>query len=186
MLVGKMDPKWGHIWTMLALFCCSKLVACTEWPKAHFIKDPEGYEDDLHDPPGPPDRTHPSQSPVFPRSAPPPVQRLLLGHCERLLHLDFATIVDEDVFQRLVAAVGLCPLDLPHYFLEGEAEAGGQAWTLNCSKLPPYEKQRRQPLLYIRNSSTWCHWCYMVTAKHAPMHDRPDQCSIIALLTRRL
>lgn len=85
--------------------------------------------------PGPPEKTLPSPSPVFLVSpVPPPKQRLLLGHCERLLHLDFATIVDDDVFQRLVAGVGLCVLDLLYYVLEDEEDAGGQARTLNCIK----------------------------------------------------
>lgn len=48
----------------------------------------------------------------------PQMQRLLLGDCEWLLHLDFATVVDYYVFKGLVAAVGRSVLDLLHHVLE--------------------------------------------------------------------
>lgn len=88
-----------------------------------FPEDPEGSGDDLHDPPGRQIQPSLAPSPVVPVR--PPEQRLLLGHCERLLHLDFATIMDGDVFKGLVAGVGLCRLNLIYHILEDKEDPGG-------------------------------------------------------------
>lgn len=58
----------------------------------------------------------PTPQSCFP--CPPLSSTLLLGHSEWLLHLDFAAVVDDDVFKRLIAAICLCALDLLHHILE--------------------------------------------------------------------
>lgn len=56
---------------------------------------------------------------------PSPKQRLLLGHRKCFLNLDFAAIVDGDVFEGLVARVGRCPLDFLNHILEDKEDTGG-------------------------------------------------------------
>ena len=65
--------------------------------------------------PYPPNTIKPQS--CYPRS-PPSSSALLLGHCEWLLHLDCSTIVDGDVFKRLITAICFCGLDCPHHFLD--------------------------------------------------------------------
>lgn len=50
-------------------------------------------------------------------------EALLLSNGKGLLHLDLATVCDDHIFQRLVPAVRLGALHLPHHLL-GKAEAG--------------------------------------------------------------
>lgn len=54
----------------------------------------------------------------------------LFGDGKRLLHLDGATVDDGDILERLVPAVCLCVLHLPHHVLGGaecESETQGQS-----------------------------------------------------------
>lgn len=62
---------------------------------------------------------HPRLSPVSPTFS-PLSSTLLLGHCKWLLHFNFATVVDDDVFKRLITAICLCALDFAHHILEGK------------------------------------------------------------------
>lgn len=50
--------------------------------------------------------------------SPAPAGLLLLGHSKWLIYIDFATVVDDDVFKRLVASICLCSLNLLHHILE--------------------------------------------------------------------
>lgn len=47
-----------------------------------------------------------------------PSSDLLLGHCEWFLHLNFATVVDRNIFKRFITTIGLCALNLLHHILK--------------------------------------------------------------------
>lgn len=129
-LVGRMDPKRGHICTMLPLFWRPQMVAsCHRRPKALCRGPSVLLGDGLHDRQG--RQTKPSLPQVLvslfdpPPPSAPPKQRLLLGHRKWFLDLDFAAIVDDDVFEGLVARVGRCPLDFLNHILEDKEDTGG-------------------------------------------------------------
>lgn len=123
MLVVKMDLKWGHICTMLALSWCSEMVAAALNDPKPLFWGPRGVRRWPAWPPGRRIKPTLAPSPVSPVR--PPEQRLLLGHCKRLLHLDFATIMDDNIFQGLVAGVGRCLLNLLYHILEDKGDTCG-------------------------------------------------------------
>lgn len=113
----------GDCLILILLWCFKEADTSGKLPKAP-SPGPQGWkkEGGLHDSSNTTTTHSPSSSPSSPAQSllkmAEAVAPLLLGHCEWLLHLDFATIVDNDVFERLITAVCLCALHLPHHVLQ--------------------------------------------------------------------
>ncbi len=60
----------------------------------------------------------PNSIPLNPESCCSPKLKLLFSYCERLFHLDLATVMDHDVLERFISPIFLCVLNLSHHILE--------------------------------------------------------------------
>lgn len=68
----------------------------------------------------------PNSIPLNPESRCSFKLKLLFSYCKRLFHFEFAAVVDDDVLERFISAIGLRALDLFHNILEDKGK---------CSKL---------------------------------------------------
>lgn len=68
----------------------------------------------------------PNSIPLNPESRCSLKHKLLFSYCKRLFHVELAAVVDRDVLERFISAIGLRALDLFHNILEDKGK---------CSKL---------------------------------------------------
>lgn len=144
MHLGMLVGKWTQSVVIIA-WCQYSETEATQWPRA-----PSKSTGPLVTKKWP--AWFPTQSQMLlPKSCSPcspQMQHLFLGNCKWLLHLNFATIIDYNIFKRFITAIGLRALDLPYNILGGDerAKKRNSEW-FSMSKTP----SKSQELLYSSN-----------------------------------
>lgn len=72
----------------------------------------------------------PNSIPLNPESRCSHKLKLLFSYCKRLFHFELAAVVDNDVLERFISAIGLRALDLFHNILEDKGKFSKLAQTL--------------------------------------------------------